>query len=259
MDGPGRMVPVTGSGIRIPGRMQAGRVGNGVTLSGLGSFLPRRWQGAGRAGACCSLSFRRSLADLHQPRVQRQPSRQQWPHGSRRKSTGRHAWSPEGWPRTIPHSGDITQEGVCSPAAPWEQAGPAWCPKLGSRPLSLCTDPPQFSPRPRTSTHRGGDERHEAQPRAPRVHPCVPRHGWVPSRAILVPAGALAEPSSVLGPGTVPGLQDGGHQGGFRTVPPLAGGPAASCSARHGPTRAAHRSPPAPALPRPRPLIANKS
>lgn len=48
---------VTRSSACVPGRMQAGRDGNGVTLSGLGSFLPRRWQGAGRAGACWSPLF----------------------------------------------------------------------------------------------------------------------------------------------------------------------------------------------------------
>lgn len=56
MDGPNRMVPVTGSGVCIPGRMQAGRDGKGVTLSSFtlscpvgaswGRVAPRRFSGA---------------------------------------------------------------------------------------------------------------------------------------------------------------------------------------------------------------------
>jgi len=150
------------------------RQGRKLRHLGLGSFLPRRWQGEGRAGACCSPSFHRSHADLHRPWVQRRPPRQQWVRGSWRKPTGRLAWSPEGWPSTVPHAGGIIQEGVRSPAAPGEPAGPARRPKLGSHPLSLCTNPPQSSPRPRTSAHQRGDERHEAQPWAPRTLTLVP-------------------------------------------------------------------------------------
>lgn len=138
LDGPNRMVPVTGFCIRILGRTQAGRDGNCVTSSDLGPFLLHRCRELGRvtpnhlAGAVLIYTSPGCNADCH--------------GGSSHMGLGRSQWAacvePRGVARRCPPGWDITQEAACSLAAPWELAGPAPRPSLGSSPLSLCTDPP---------------------------------------------------------------------------------------------------------------------
>lgn len=82
---------------------------------------------------------------------------------------------------------------------------------------NLARNPSPFAPILPSSApgrgHRGGDKRREAQPRAPRL--CAPRRGRVPSRAVLIPHCAPAQGHPLPGLGTLPVLQDSGHQGGF--------------------------------------------
>lgn len=154
---------------------------------------------------------------LAQPRGQHRAP-QQWPHGSWRKPTGWDAWSTEGWPSTVPALG-TSPEGVPNPAALGEQAGPAPRQDLAPVPRPH-PDPPQSSPRPRTS-HTGV----VTPSSAPGSRPCphVPQRGPVSSQAIPVPVVPWPRVTPSSPAGDCPQPTGFWHQGGFGAVPALAG------------------------------------
>lgn len=221
MDGPNRMVLVTGSSGRILGRMQAG--------TETASPCP--------ALALSCLADGREWGELGMllPVISMQPHGFTPAHGDHRSSggqgrkpMGQHEWTQRGDP-ACPLLWSIIQEGASILAAPWEQAGPARCPRLASGPFSLCTDPPQSSSRPRTSAHQGGDKRHEAQLGASCTLMLIP--------ASLGMAGCPPEPS------LSPWKPLPCHSPSCRTIPSLQH--SGSCC----PTKATHWRPLAPALP----------